>query len=287
LIASWPGIAASEYSFREKSMDMESTQQGQGKGEWTSIEVRSYYVRERNALVVRAAFGPLYMDYYLHWMQHGIVLDKAVDAILKDALAALVLHMVSRPLDEVTAWTINFQEPRLNIFVTANNKPGNVVGQAWTEHVRAADEGLFCADVVRGAGDKRRSQVAFSGGDVFGAVEKFYQQSEQRRGRYFQIAPEEFVLVTAQPDCDMEWLEDLTDESVGRLDKEEELSLLEQRHYYFECGCNDERIVSRLEVLSLEEREELFGSESMFRISCPRCGAKFEVSRERFAEIMG
>jgi len=271
---------------RGDDMSSGSEENNDGKGEWTPVEVRSYFVRQRNALAVRASFGPLYMDYYLHWMQHGIALDRRVDAILKDSLAALVLHMVTRPLDETAAWTINFQEPRLNVFVTANNQSGNVVGQAWTEDVREAGEGLFCADVVRGGRESRRSQVPFSGGDVFRAVEAFYGQSEQRRGRYFQIGPEEFVLIAAQPDCDLPWLDGLGEEAVARLDKDEELSLLEQRFYHFECGCNDERIVSRLHVLSAQEKEDLFGDQDLFRISCPRCGAKFEISRERFAEIM-
>ena len=38
--------------------------------EFTKIE--SIYVRHRNALMVRGQFTPIYTDYYLHLMQHGI-----------------------------------------------------------------------------------------------------------------------------------------------------------------------------------------------------------------------
>ena len=37
----------------------------------TGLEVRSYFVRGRNALLTRADFGELYVDYYLHQGQHG------------------------------------------------------------------------------------------------------------------------------------------------------------------------------------------------------------------------
>ena len=36
------------------------------------VELRSYFVRKRNALLVRGRFSPMYLDYYLHLMQHGI-----------------------------------------------------------------------------------------------------------------------------------------------------------------------------------------------------------------------
>ena len=34
------------------------------------VEIRCYFVRQRNCLLVRGKFSDLYMDYYLHLMQH-------------------------------------------------------------------------------------------------------------------------------------------------------------------------------------------------------------------------
>ena len=39
----------------------------------SNIEVRCYFVRDRNALAVRANFAPAYLDHYLHLMQHEII----------------------------------------------------------------------------------------------------------------------------------------------------------------------------------------------------------------------
>ena len=37
------------------------------------------------------------------------------DALFKRALVAFVLHAAARPRNELTAWTVNFQEPRVNL----------------------------------------------------------------------------------------------------------------------------------------------------------------------------
>ena len=77
------------------------------------VDLRSYFVRKRNALLVRGRFSPLYLDYYLHLMQHGIQHAEPLDQMLKDTLAALALHLCSRPQDESCAWTIHVKKPQL------------------------------------------------------------------------------------------------------------------------------------------------------------------------------
>ena len=62
--------------------------------EFTTVE--SIFVRHRNALLVRGQFTPIYTDYYLHLMQHGIRPPVELDQMLKDTLAMLVLHLVAR-----------------------------------------------------------------------------------------------------------------------------------------------------------------------------------------------
>ena len=76
------------------------------KAEQARIEVRSYYVRERHAMALRADLKPLYVDVYLHLMQHDVELEPEHAELLKDGLAAMVLHLTSRPWDEITAWTL-------------------------------------------------------------------------------------------------------------------------------------------------------------------------------------
>jgi molecular chaperone Hsp33 len=255
-------------------METEDPQQGDG------LQVRSYFVRERNALLARADFGELYVDYYLHQGQYGYSHKPAFDGMLKEALAALTLHCASRPWNEAWAWTIHFSEPLLNLFVTGDNRRGIIVGQLFTDNVKDDGRNLFTADLVRERGESRRSAVDFTGSDVFGVVEQYYEQSEQRPARYFRYGPEDFVMVSAQPGCDLEWFHALDDEQVRTLDQRETLSLLEERSYRWGCGCSQERMFSILAPIMRSSPQELFGGEDLLRISCPRCGALHLITRE-------
>lgn len=246
----------------------------------TDLEVRSYFIRGRNALLTRADFGELYVEYYLHQGQHGYQHEPAHDGLLKQALAAVTLHAASRPWNESAAWTIHLQDPLLNLFVTGDNRRGAIVGQLFTENVKEDGPQLFIADVVRERAESRRSAVEFTGSDIFGAVEQYYARSEQRIGRYFQHGPEDFVFVSAQPQCDLAWLEQLDDAAILTLDETEELSLLERRNYRWECGCTQARMFAVLASVMKTDPEGLFGDDPVLKISCPRCGARHTVTRE-------
>jgi molecular chaperone Hsp33 len=244
------------------------------------LEVRTYFVRERNVLLARADFSDLYVDYYLHLADQQMKLAPEHAALFKRALAAFVLHSASRPWKEMNAWTINFQQPLVNLFLTGDNETGAVTGRVFDENVKELPENLFYADVVRSAQPRRRSTVSFTGSDPLAAVEKFYAQSEQREARYFQIAEEEFVMITEHPDCDQAWLRGLTTEQVRKLDQTETLALLERRIYRWHCGCNQARMLEVLAPTMRQDPDALFGDEPKLEIRCPRCGARYIVTRE-------
>lgn len=244
------------------------------------LEIRTYFVRGRNALVARADFGELFVDYYLHQGQYGNHHLPVHDEMLKEALAALALHCAARPWSESWAWTIHFTDPLLNLFVAGDNRRGGVVGQLFTDKVKDDGKPIFIAEMVRERGESRRSVVEIEESDVFRSAERFYAMSEQRPGRYFRFGPEEFVMVAAQPQCDQQWFESLDEEAIRVLDQKEELSLLEQRHYKWDCGCSQERMLGVLAPVMRSGPEELFGGEESMRMSCPRCGARYVVTRE-------
>jgi len=245
------------------------------------LEVRTYFVRGRNALIARADFGELYVDYYLHQGQHGRQHLPAHDELLKETLGALTLHCASRPWNESWAWTIHFTDPLLNLFVSGDNRRGNIVGQLFTEEVKDDGQPLFVADVIRERQDPRRSAIELEGpADPFAAVERFYAMSEQRPARFFRHGPEDFVLITAQPQCDLEWLESLDQTAVQILDQTEQLSLLEVRRYRWECGCTQERMLGVLAPIMRADPDSLFEDEESLRMSCPRCGARYIITRE-------
>ena len=224
----------------------------------TPVLAQSYFVRYRNALTVRADLSPLFVDYYLHLMDKGLKYESAHDERLKDALAALILHLITRPWKETHAWTLNFQEPLLNLFVTGSSMTESVTGRIFTEGVKEDKSGLFYAQLTPQNGESRQSTTTLSGFDILSAVESFYQQSEQRRARIFRLPEEEFVMVSAQPDCDMEWLESLDEDGVQKMDDAEELALLEERRYFFSCGCSLARIFPAIAPLARHGLDELF-----------------------------
>jgi molecular chaperone Hsp33 len=244
------------------------------------LEVRTYFVRNRNALIARADFGELYVDYYLHQGQHGYHHDPAHDSMLKEALSALTLHCASRPWNETSAWTIHFSKLKLNLFVTGDNTRGSVVGQMFTEGVKEDGRNLFMADTLRVPGEPRRSVVELATTDIFKAVERYYEQSEQRPARLFRYDEEDFVMVSAHPDCDMAWFEALDEQAIRKLDEQESMSLLETRRYQWNCGCNERRMMQVLAPIMRQSPEELFGDEVSLRMSCPRCGARYAITRE-------
>lgn len=252
----------------------------------TLIEVRSYFVRTRNALAVRAEFSQLFVDYYLHLMDQGLRNEQPADQMLKDALVGLVLHMTTRPIRETHAWTMNFQEPLLNLFVTGGSLSQSIVGRAFSEGIREAEAGIFHAQISVKDAEPRRSAVELGDSSVFRAIEKFYAQSEQRTARIFPCGAEDFVMISAQPDCDEDWLKSLDENAARELDSAEELSLLERRHFRFSCGCTLERIFPAIAPLAARGLDELFQGDDSIGITCPRCAAKWRVSREQLEAVM-
>ena len=245
----------------------------------TKVEARSYFVRGRNALATRADIGPLYVDHYLHLMQHRMRLDSSIDQLLKDALGALTLHLASRPWEEDAAWTVNFQEPLCNLFVTGNSRSESVTGRAFTDDVKIGGPNRFIAQVRDDHSGIRQSVVEFEGTNVFQIVEHFFAQSEQRQARLFRYSEETFVMITAQPDCDEDWLTSLTDEDIHSLDRTESLSLLESRFYRFDCGCDLDRLLPSMATLTAPLIEELYeGTDTIvadwvWTTKCLRCRA--------------
>ena len=244
------------------------------------LEVRTYFVRSRNVLLARAEFSSLYVDYYLHLADQGLRPESEHDAVFKRALAGFVLHAASRPWNEHMAWTLNLQEPRLNLFLVGDNETGDVAGRIFTENVREGERSLFYCDVVRGRAPKRRSAVEFNGNDPLVAVESFYAQSEQRLGRFFQTAEEEFAFAVEHPDCDLLWLRNLDVDQVRRLDDTETVVLLERRIVRWRCGCSQARMLEVMAPVFRSDPEELFGDEQRVEIRCPRCARRHIVTRE-------
>jgi molecular chaperone Hsp33 len=244
------------------------------------IEIRSHFVRSRNAVVIRATLSELYVDYFLHLAAHQLKPASGHIALFKDALAAFVLHCTARPRYEMIAWTLHFEDPPVNLFLTADTEEESVTGRILADNVREMGGNHLYADVVDHNKPPRRSAVPFEGASAFRAAEAFYRQSEQRPARFFATAPEEFAMVCSHPDCDTAWFETLTADTVRDLDKTETLSLLERRRYAWRCGCNQQKLLRVLAPVMRKDPAGLFGDDPTVQVSCPRCAAKHAITRE-------
>lgn len=246
--------------------------------DFTTIE--SVFVRHRNALVLRGQFTPVYTDYYLHLMQHGIRHAVELDQMLKDALALLALHLVARPWAETTAWTVNLRAPRVNLFVTGGSLQEAVTGRVFTEDVREPDRNFFYSQTTTPQlQEPRTSTLEVTGKDPLAWISQYYSQSEQRPARAFRLEDENFALVAAQPDCDLDWLDALAADAVAQIDASEETRLLETRRFRFHCGCTLEKILPILGGWK-NRLDDLFEDADTIKLQCPRCAAKYRVTRD-------
>ena len=245
--------------------------------------IQSVFVRKRNALLLRGQFTPLYTDYYLHLMKHGIRHPAELDQMLKDALAVLALHLTARPWAETIAWTASLRAPRINLFVTGSSTERTIAGRIFTEDIREPDRNyLYSQTTTEKQPKPQTSTLEVVGKDPFAWVAQFYQQSEQRPARAFRLENENFALVAAQPDCDLEWLEQLDESAVAAMDANEETNLLETRYFHFECGCTLERILPVLGGWK-NRLDDLFGDAETINIQCPRCAARYSITRDMLA----
>ncbi len=246
--------------------------------DFTKIE--SIFVRHRNCLLLRGQFTDIYTDHYLHLMEHGIRYPAELDAMLKDALAMLTLHLTARPWNETIAWTANLRAPRINLFVTGSSNERNITGRVFTEDIREPDRNFFYSQTTTpNSAEPRLSTMEVEGRDPVLWIEQFYGQSEQRPARAFRLEDENFVLIAAQPDADLDWLAGLDADQVAVIDTAEETSLLEMRFFRFHCGCTLERILPVLGSWR-EKPDELFHDAETITVQCPRCAASYLITRD-------
>ena len=234
-------------------------------------------MRERNALFVRANFTPIYIDYYLHLMQHGLRYPAELDARLKELLAFLTLHATARPWAETVAWTATLRAPRVNLFATASSLGQSIVGRIFTEDIRETPHDLLYSQTSAPDSETSTSTVQLDHHSPREWMEAYYTASEQRPCRCFDLGDENYALLAAQPDADREWLESLDAEKVKTIRDDEATKVLETRKFRFHCGCSLEKILPLLGTWR-DRPDELFQGAPEITIDCPRCGAHYAVT---------
>lgn len=248
--------------------------------------VLSDYVRTRHCVLLRASFGPVFEDLELHLLQNGHALELAHRAMLRDALAAIGLHLTSRPFDELTAWTLNFRDPPLNLFATGESLGRYVTGRVFTRDVATVSTGRMFVQTSRPRLPVRQSVVEVEGDDVLACVEQYYRHSEQLPARLFRHGDGDYAMLVAHPDYDAPWFETVDPGTIREVARHEELGPLERRGFRLGCGCTRETILRMLRGATGGDLDELYGDLDELRIECPRCAAVFRVPRDELARYV-
>lgn len=242
--------------------------------------IENHFVRERNVLLASADFSNLFVDYFLHLQKNGLEVRRDNAEFFKDFLAGFALHAASHPRNEVLAWTIHFQDPKLNIFLGGDTELSVVTGRIFTKGLSHEDSNMFYQDLVVRGKPLHRSIVPFEGTDPKGTIEFYYSQSEQRPGKFFHLGGDRYALASAHPDWDESWFRNLTAEKTRSLPETETLSLIETRRYGWHCGCSYPKILEILKSPMEADPHALFEDDESITVNCPRCAARYRVSRE-------
>lgn len=256
-----------------------------GDAEHTRVE--SLFLRGRNILLTRADLSPLHKQWQAHLAQHQLELPIELKNLFWRALGAFTLHCVSRPRRQALSWTINFQEPLTNLFMVGDTDDDTVAGRVFTENVAESEFNNFYQEVGLRGEDPYRSYIDFEGRDPLHAAQEYYQRSEQRPARFFALSETKFALLSAHPDWNRDWFYRVQPEDISTLAETEDLHPIETRFIRWDCGCNDQRIFAALESVFRAQADELFDGDDVITVNCPRCAAKYGVTREALEGWVG
>lgn len=246
------------------------------------VHIERHLLRSREVLIARGAFGPLFADYREHsrrWVGEpaGLVLD-----LMRDGLAAAGLYLTFRALDEHTAWTINLAEPPLNIFLTSDARAGTVTGRHFAEHVTTTEHNRIFVQSVRTMGPPQLSSTEVKGLEMLPIFEQYFARSEQWPARFFALGGDTYVMLSALPGVDADWIAGVRREDLPALYAADDLRALDERVVIFACSCDERRVHQVVRALFADRREELFRGEELVEVQCPRCGRAYGMSRADF-----
>ena len=244
--------------------------------------LKSSFIRDRNALLVEGEFTPIFTSYYLHLGSQKIQSNLNIDESFKDLIALFTLYLTSRAWNETHGWTLNLRAPRVNYFMTGNSVEEKIIGRFFTHDVKEFERSLMYTQLIEKGKPIRKSTIELTGSSVTEWIENYFSQSEQRLAKAFRLNGDYYALLTAQPDCDLEWLKNLDKTQVDELDKKEIISPLEIRRFEFACSCKLERIIPSLQAWK-DKPQALFGDQTEIQIRCPQCAKNYLLNLDTFS----
>lgn len=245
------------------------------------VTVRRFLDPERDLLVARGDFRALVSAYLDHARRWDAEPDALSRTFMRQGLGAAVLHLASRPKGELVAWTIQVHAPPTNLFLTGDSAEHIVTGRVFTENVRPADRSRMYVQTSRPGARTSRSTIEVYGLDILEMFEQFYRRSEQNPARFLEVEDESFLMLQTLPDGDPSWLAGLSREEALGIG-EDDMKPLGETRFRFQCGCDPERMLEVVRSMFRTDPEELFRGDPGVEISCPRCGRRWWIDRDRF-----
>lgn len=264
--------------------------------------MRRWLIDAHSVLLTTGDFAPLVGAWRAHARLWDGGFDGLAEALMRQGLAAAVLHLANRPRDEAVAWTLNLRDPPTNLFLTGEARRGIVTGRVFSENIRTSGSSRLYVQTLRARGEPTMSAIDVSGFDVLEIFEQYYARSEQSPARFVDyggdgVGPggaksssDRFGMLLGMPGADRAWIAGLTREEIEGLDPASNgdviprpgARLLEERVMRFECGCTPRKMLSALRGIFGRRPDELFQGELFVETTCPRCGRRWRVSREQF-----
>lgn len=249
-----------------------------------TVTIENNFIRQRNILITQADFTALFADVEAHCQKHHLTLSEEAQRMFHSALAIFAMHLSSHPRNEQISWTLNFQEPLLNIFLVGDTATGEVAGRVFTENVKVDRLNSFYQEIHRKGKEPRQSYVDFTGHDPFLMAERFYEQSEQRPAKFFQLDAGKFIMLGAHPDYDRDWFASLRQADLGQLLERETVVPLEKRPAFWFCGCHQEKIIEILAAAVSNDVPGFFDGDPTVTVNCPRCQAHYTISQDEIID---
>jgi molecular chaperone Hsp33 len=246
--------------------------------------------KERSLLVVTGDFAALAAGKSAYDARYGIEPgDGAGIRQLERLLPAAALAAVSLAERESWGWTLTAAGAGHGLFCAVEPE-GMICGIA-----RAADPERAAAYLQRRKGDGPLVESHFEPDaiDPVGTVQRYFEKVEQIATRIALGAGGDGALVQALPGGALAGLEaadaDALIAELRELIASDRVDHLDDVVIFYECRCDERVIRGMLDGLSDAARRELWGDQPEIRITCPRCGREFPISRDRrrFSETSG
>ncbi|MCA9758906.1 MAG: Hsp33 family molecular chaperone HslO [Candidatus Eisenbacteria bacterium] len=237
---------------------------------------------DNRIILSKGDFSDFLEAYHTHVDVWGEVKDGLSQTFMRQGLAAGVIHLSNAPRDLSYGLTIHLTHPPTNVFIAGDSLESSVTGRVYVEGVKDLGSSRLYMQSQRPKHEPSLSVLEIEGLDLLDIFERYYIESEQRPIRLFDLENGEFIQVASLPGADPDFFPALTREEGAALFDNEAIQLLESRPFFFQCGCNPQRMLTALRRMFADDPEEIFQGDPKIETSCPRCGRRWWISREEF-----